>query len=203
MASCYKFLLFWNVITGLRVPHVLFVSLRHSISPAEVLTNPAFSMRYSRYLEESSFANRKADYFWLLFTSAIMLLVRPSSIPRHPPSLTRTLAGAFPALQPPIPILPARFRSHLHLGAPASERADLALRPHHDSRALPTVRARRLYVAPQRHVARRRRRPHRLRGRARWLVRARRMDARDARRPNVPQRRAGRGVSLPRFCCEQ
>jgi len=27
-------------------------------------------------LEESSFANRKADYFWLLLQSAVMLLVR-------------------------------------------------------------------------------------------------------------------------------
>jgi hypothetical protein len=36
------------------------------------------SMRYSRMLEESSFANRKADYFWLLFLSSLMLLVRPS-----------------------------------------------------------------------------------------------------------------------------
>lgn len=31
-------------------------------------------MRYSRMLEESSFPNRKADYFWLLFLSAVMLL---------------------------------------------------------------------------------------------------------------------------------
>ncbi|CAL1713168.1 unnamed protein product [Somion occarium] len=33
-----------------------------------------FFMRYSRLLEESSFANRKADYFWLLFQSGILLL---------------------------------------------------------------------------------------------------------------------------------
>ncbi|TFK52425.1 Der1-like protein [Heliocybe sulcata] len=33
-----------------------------------------FFMRYSRMLEESSFANRKADYFWLLFLSSLMLL---------------------------------------------------------------------------------------------------------------------------------
>lgn len=33
-----------------------------------------FFMRYSRMLEESSFANRKADYFWLLLLSSIMLL---------------------------------------------------------------------------------------------------------------------------------
>lgn len=33
------------------------------------------SMRYSRMLEESSFANKKADYFWLLLQSSVMLLV--------------------------------------------------------------------------------------------------------------------------------
>jgi len=33
-----------------------------------------FFMRYSRMLEESSFANRTADYFWLLLLSAFMLL---------------------------------------------------------------------------------------------------------------------------------
>lgn len=35
-------------------------------------------MRYSRMLEESSFANKKADYFWLLLQSSVMLLVRAS-----------------------------------------------------------------------------------------------------------------------------
>lgn len=35
------------------------------------------SMRYSRMLEESSFANKKADYLWLLLLSSLMLLVRP------------------------------------------------------------------------------------------------------------------------------
>ncbi|RXW21611.1 hypothetical protein EST38_g4255 [Candolleomyces aberdarensis] len=33
-----------------------------------------FFMRYSRMLEESSFANKKADYFWLLFLASVMLL---------------------------------------------------------------------------------------------------------------------------------
>jgi hypothetical protein len=33
-------------------------------------------MRYSRMLEESSFANKRADYFWLLLLSSIMLLVK-------------------------------------------------------------------------------------------------------------------------------
>jgi len=34
-----------------------------------------FFMRYSRMLEESSFANKKADYFWLLLQSSVMLLI--------------------------------------------------------------------------------------------------------------------------------
>ena len=47
-------------------------------------------MRYSRMLEESSFANRKADYFWLLFLSSLMLLVRPfTSSPASPPCVPR------------------------------------------------------------------------------------------------------------------
>ncbi|KAL4075140.1 Derlin [Scleroderma yunnanense] len=33
-----------------------------------------FFMRYSRMLEESSFSNKKADYFWLLLLSSVMLL---------------------------------------------------------------------------------------------------------------------------------
>jgi hypothetical protein len=37
-------------------------------------------MRYSRMLEESSFANKKADYLWLLLLSSAMLLVRPPLI---------------------------------------------------------------------------------------------------------------------------
>lgn len=34
-----------------------------------------FFMRYSRMLEESSFANRKADFLWLLILSAVLLLI--------------------------------------------------------------------------------------------------------------------------------
>ena len=50
-----------------------------SYALSRVYTSPLRSMRYSRMLEESSFANRKADYFWLLLLSAIMLLVSPAS----------------------------------------------------------------------------------------------------------------------------
>ncbi|KAH9042061.1 Der1-like protein [Lactarius pseudohatsudake] len=60
-----------------------------------------FFMRYSRMLEESSFANRKADYFWLLFLSSLMLLVR-----------------SIPALQPPVPFLASRLRADLLLVPP-------------------------------------------------------------------------------------
>ncbi|KAG8906636.1 hypothetical protein FRB99_006424 [Tulasnella sp. 403] len=34
-----------------------------------------FFMRYSRMLEESSFANRKADYLWLLLLSSVVLVL--------------------------------------------------------------------------------------------------------------------------------
>ena len=54
-------------------------------------------MRYSRMLEESSFANKKADYFWLLLQSSVMLLVNTSSIPRfRNPLLNLTVLFFFP-----------------------------------------------------------------------------------------------------------
>ena len=58
-------------------------------------------MRYSRMLEESSFANRKADYFWLLLQSAVMLLVRSP----HPPSPTMSLHPTHSPAHPPPQIL--------------------------------------------------------------------------------------------------
>jgi len=70
--------LLWNDISGFCLPPLLLVrlpmvsSLRSKLIPSLSL----FSMRYSRMLEESSFANKKADYFWLLLQSSVMLLVR-------------------------------------------------------------------------------------------------------------------------------
>lgn len=61
-------------------------SYHHSASLAYSFSQQKNSMRYSRMLEESSFANRKADYFWLLFLSSLMLLVRP------PPSSRTTFS---------------------------------------------------------------------------------------------------------------
>lgn len=46
------------------------------------------SMRYSRQLEEASYAGKKADYVWLLFCCGVMLLV---SFPRFISSLYLSL----------------------------------------------------------------------------------------------------------------
>lgn len=73
VAGLHEFLLFRNALARLCVPHVLFVSLLVTFAVTD--TNDHRSMRYSRMLEESSFANRKADYVWLLILSSAMLLV--------------------------------------------------------------------------------------------------------------------------------
>ena len=56
--------------------HMFFLYVCHpSPHPGMANIDRLDSMRYSRMLEESSFANRTADYFWLLLLSAFMLLV--------------------------------------------------------------------------------------------------------------------------------
>ena len=158
-------------------------------------------MRYSRMLEESSFANRKADYFWLLFLSSLMLLVR-IHLPTHLPFSTKTidhrlispllsssssttpfffLTGPVPALQPPLPLLPARLRADLLLVPPAPDDAHIALRPAHHHGPLPPLCPRRILLGAHRHVARRGERPGRVRGRPRGVVHTRRVDSRDGR----------------------
>ncbi|KAA1469848.1 Der1-like protein [Dentipellis sp. KUC8613] len=66
-----------------------------------------FFMRYSRMLEESSFANRKADYFWLLLLSSVMLLA---------------LSPLFnlPFLSSPLAYVPIYFWSRRHPSTPIS-----------------------------------------------------------------------------------
>ncbi|KAI0031051.1 Der1-like protein [Vararia minispora EC-137] len=66
-----------------------------------------FFMRYSRMLEESSFANRRADYFWLLSLCAIILLC---------------LSPAFnlPFLSSPLAYVPIYFWSRRHPSTPIS-----------------------------------------------------------------------------------
>ena len=81
-------------------------------------------------LEESSFANRKADYFWLLFLSSLMLLVRTSSLPPSPPlsdclcfpSPLQGLSPLFnlPFLSSPLAYVPIYFWSRRHPTTPIS-----------------------------------------------------------------------------------
>src|SRR6266478_8901481 len=120
-------------------------------------------MRYSRMLEESSFANRKADYFWLLFLSSLMLLVRASSFPPYPslphkplhpyPQLFSFIAGPISTLQPPLSLLPARLRAHLLLVPSAPLDAHLTFRPAHHHSSLPSLCPRRILLGAYGHVA--------------------------------------------------
>jgi hypothetical protein len=75
LARRNNILLLWVNIFGFRVPSVFLVSFSRGRHILAYHFYFYFSMRYSRHLEESSFANRKADYFWLLLLSSIMLLV--------------------------------------------------------------------------------------------------------------------------------
>ena len=83
LANGDDFLLFWINIVGFCVPFVLLVrySLLLFLPGAKLTGLSIYSMRYSRMLEESSFANKKADYFWLLLQSSVMLLVNTVPFP--------------------------------------------------------------------------------------------------------------------------
>lgn len=103
-------------------------------------------MRYSRMLEESSFANRKADYFWLLFLSAFLLLVRlPSPISFF--FTTNTVSAPLSAFQPSFSLLATRIRPHLLLVPPAPVDPHLSFWPRHDHSTLPPLRPRRIQVS--------------------------------------------------------
>lgn len=62
-------------------------------------------------LEESSFANRKADYFWLLFLSSLMLLVRAPHLTTLPPPSCQTVYIVQPNLQGLSPLFNLPFLS--------------------------------------------------------------------------------------------
>jgi Derlin-2/3 len=81
-------------------------------------------MRYSKMLEESSFANRKADYFWLLLQSAVMLLVRPIvrrlALNSHfLPKILSPLVN-LPFLSSPLAFVPIYLWSRRHPSTPIS-----------------------------------------------------------------------------------
>ena len=75
MADGDDFLLFWVNIVGFCVSSILLVRPPFIFYYQNAILKRIYSMRYSRMLEESSFANKKADYFWLLLQSSVMLLV--------------------------------------------------------------------------------------------------------------------------------
>ena len=83
-------------------------------------------MRYSRMLEESSFANKKADYFWLLLLSPIMLLVSSQGNFKHThltsPSLLKALSPLFnlPFLSSSLAFVPIYLWSRRHPSTPIS-----------------------------------------------------------------------------------
>jgi hypothetical protein len=122
---------------------------------AYTLTNQPISMRYSRMLEESSFANRKADYFWLLFLSSLMLLVRLSLPPSPSPFHSHPfIPGPIPTLQPPLSLLPTRLRAHLLLVPPTPINAHITFRPADNHSTLPPFCTRGLLLGAHWHVAR-------------------------------------------------
>lgn len=82
-----------------------------------------YSMRYSRMLEESSFANRKADYFWLLLLSSAMLLVRSSFYSQYSlVNIHQALSPLFnlPFLSAPLAFVPIYVWSRRHPSTPIS-----------------------------------------------------------------------------------
>lgn len=98
-------------------------------------------------------------------------------------SLTTSIStsGPVPALQPPLPLLPARLRADLLLVPPAPDDAHIALRPAHHHGPVPPLCPRRILLGAHRHMARGGERPRRVRGRPRGMVHTRRVGSRDGR----------------------
>lgn len=97
------------------------------------------SMRYSKMLEESSFANRKADYFWLLLQSAIMLLVRPSYPQRDASALnSHSTKDTLSARKPSVSFLPPCVCPDLPLVPASPVHAYISLWSRDDIRPLPS-----------------------------------------------------------------
>lgn len=122
MARVHHIFLFRNDIIRLCFPHVLLVCPN---SFSHFHTDSPFSMRYSRMLEESSFANRKADYFWLLLLSSVMLLVSAENLSRLPlayDNLVQALSPLvnLPFLSSPLAFVPIYLWSRRHPSTPIS-----------------------------------------------------------------------------------
>jgi len=137
-------------------------------------------------LEESSFANKKADYFWLLFLSSVMLLVKTNNSlsPVVERSLTSIL-GTLTTIQSALLVILPCIRTNILVVTTASLHANLTVRINHNNCTLPPCRTRRVLVGPQRHLESRCRRSGRLCSRPRWVVSPWRLDTRDGRRLHV------------------
>ncbi|PPQ65412.1 LOW QUALITY PROTEIN: hypothetical protein CVT26_000037 [Gymnopilus dilepis] len=126
-----------------------------------------FFMRYSRMLEESSFANKRADYFWLLLQSAVLLLRWADYR-----SFARILnLDALTALQLTLPLLLARICSYLSMVSPASVNADIALWFGNNYSAVPASGFSRFFMDSQRDMEGGGWRPGGMRCRPRWFLR--------------------------------
>ena len=171
MAHGHHVLLLRFNISGFRVPSILLVCVVSSYSKC-ITKFPFFcSMRYSRMLEESSFANKKADYFWLLFLSSVMLLVKTNNSlsPVVERSLTSIL-GTLTTIQSALLVILPCIRTNILVVTTASLHANLTVRINHNNCTLPPCRTRRVLVGPQRHLESRCRRSGRLCSRPRWVV---------------------------------
>ena len=147
-------------------------------------------------LEESSFANRKADYFWLLLQSAVMLLVRPSH-----PHTTRTFSAheftskdALPARESPVPFLPSCLCPNLPLVSTSPVHTHISLRPRDDFRSLSPTRPHRSCLDGEWHLESRCSGPSRVCGRPCWMVHEGCLDERDGRQSDNSERCPGCAV---------
>ena len=154
-------------------------------------------------LEESSFANRKADYFWLLLQSAVMLLVRSSCSSRRACLLKlHSTEGTFPARESPIPFLAPGFCPHLSLVPASPIHSHISLRSRDYLRPLPPNRPCRSRLDGKRHLESRGPGPSRMRSGSRRMVYEGCLDERDGRQTDHSERRSGcsvRFLSLTRF----
>jgi len=132
-------------------------------------------------LEESSFANRKADYVWLLFLSSVMLLVsiRFSLLIRQLLDLTDVALARVSSFQPSLPVLVPRFRTNILLVTEAPVYSDISVRPHYYHRTVPPLCSCCLLLGAERIMGRRCGRSSGVCCGAYWLVYEGCVDARD------------------------
>lgn len=152
-------------------------------------------MRYSRMLEESSFTNKKADYFWLLALSSIMLLVRLYLLPTRQNVFSYWLIGSFTAVQSPISLLLPCVRSNLSMVKASPIHADIIVRSIHNNSSISPFGSGRILLAAQWDMESCCGWPCRLCGWSRRLVHERCMDTGDGWRSNNIERAPRQTVS--------